>query len=187
MPGRKGPRLAAGVYTGGGGWVVYTAWHDRIGTGEEGTRGGAGGAGRAGGPMATGGAGQVRVPRDGGARFRAVFGRALRRRCPYCGGGGLFRAWGWFDLREVCPTCGTRFEREHGYFLGATALNLVIPEFAAFGILVAFWLTGDRSLLALEVAALVPMLLLPVLFFPWSRTLWMALDLQLHPPDSASA
>lgn len=81
---------------------------------------------------------RVNVPVDDGARFRTVVGRALRLRCPYCGGRGSFKSW--FDLLETCPTCGTRFEREHGYFLGGYALNLIVAEFLAVGVVVVFWL-----------------------------------------------
>ncbi len=55
---------------------------------------------------------QVRVPMAGRRRFLTVFRRALRKHCPYCGGGSIFTTW--FDLKETCPTCGTLFEREHG-------------------------------------------------------------------------
>ena len=71
------------------------------------------------------------LPPRGGRRLLALVGRALRRRCPYCGGGGIFR--GWFSLRERCPTCGVAFEREDGYFLGAYAVNLIVAEFVGIG------------------------------------------------------
>ena len=36
----------------------------------------------------------------------ALFGRALLRRCPNCGGRPIFD--GWFRMRDRCPRCGTR-------------------------------------------------------------------------------
>ncbi len=123
---------------------------------------------------------QVQVPIGGGARFRAVFGRALRRRCPYCGGGGIFK--NWFDLKETCPTCQTRFEREHGYFLGGYALNLIVAEFVAVGLFALIWVLFDPSVLVLQIVAAGLAGGLPFLFYPWSRTFWIALDLQVHPP-----
>lgn len=74
--------------------------------------------------------GHVNVPTDAKTRLLTVFRRALRKHCSYCGGGSIFK--NWFDLKETCPTCGTLFEREHGYFLGAYTINLVVAEFLAF-------------------------------------------------------
>ena len=125
---------------------------------------------------------RVRLPEDDLQRLRTVFGRALALRCPYCGGGGIFK--NWFDLEERCPTCGTLFEREHGYFLGGYAINLIVAEFLAVGLVVLFWLLASPSVLTLQIVGVVLAGGLPILFFPWSRTLWMALDLQLHPPSA---
>jgi uncharacterized protein (DUF983 family) len=115
-------------------------------------------------------------------RLRTVFGRALLLRCPYCGGRGIFKSW--FDLKDTCPTCGTRFEREDGYFLGGYAINLIVAEFLAVGLVVLFWLLASPSVLALQIVGVVLAGGLPILFFPFSRTFWMALDLQLHPPGT---
>ena len=123
------------------------------------------------------------LPADGGARFRLGVWRALKRKCPYCGGSGIFSSY--LTLRETCPTCGVRFEREDGYFLGGYAINMVVAESLALALaLVTILLTPLRNmdviwqiLVAVGLAAL-----LPILFFPYSRGLWMALDLALHPP-----
>lgn len=123
---------------------------------------------------------RVNVPDDDWERFRTVFGRALGLRCPYCGGRGIFKSW--FELKETCPTCETRFERENGYFLGGYALNLIVAEFLAVGAVVAFWLLANPSVLAIQVVGVALAGGLPIHFFPFSRCLWMALDLQLHPP-----
>jgi uncharacterized protein (DUF983 family) len=123
---------------------------------------------------------RVNVPANDWQRFRVVFGRALLLRCPYCGGHGIFKTW--FDLKERCPTCETRFEREDGYFLGGYALNLIVAEFLAVGLVVAIWLTFGLSVRAVQMLAIGAAAALPILFFPFSRCLWMALDLQFHPP-----
>ena len=48
------------------------------------------------------------------AQVLRITGRALRRRCPNCGGGGVWTSW--LKMREACPTCGLHFERgEHGF------------------------------------------------------------------------
>lgn len=107
----------------------------------------------------------------------------MTRSCPYCGGPGIFS--GYFTLRDRCPTCGVAFEREEGYFLGGYAINMVVAEFLALAIaLIAILGTSLRDaetirqiLVAVALAAL-----LPILFFPYSRGAWMALDLAFHPP-----
>lgn len=115
----------------------------------------------------------------------SLLGRALTRRCPYCGAGHIFQ--GWFALRDRCPTCGTKFEREEGYFLGAYAINLIVAEIVGLGtamILIFGTRLRHADLIWQEVVAVILAVGLPVVFFPFSRTLWMALDLRLHPPVS---
>ena len=114
-------------------------------------------------------------------RLLTLLGRAFQRRCPYCGGGGIFR--GWFELRETCPTCGVSFSREEGYFLGAMLVNLLVAEGLAVGVVVALMISSDLSLLPLEVVGIGLAVGLPILFYPYSRLLWMAIDLQLDPPE----
>lgn len=124
------------------------------------------------------------LPAQGGRRLIVLLGRALRRRCPYCGGGGIFQ--GWFSLRERCPTCGAVFEREDGYFLGAYAVNLIIALFVGLGgalLLIFGTPLRDAALIWQEAVAVLLAVALPILFFPYSRTLWMALDLQVDPPE----
>lgn len=109
--------------------------------------------------------------------------RALTRRCPYCGGTHIYD--GYFGLRESCPTCGVRFEREDGYFLGAYALNLVVAEFLGLGLAILLIFKTDLRHLDLiwqEAIAVALAVTFPVLFFPWSRTVWIAIDLTFHPP-----
>ncbi len=118
-------------------------------------------------------------------RFVMLVGRALRRCCPYCGVRGIFSTW--WTLRSECPSCGVRFEREEGYFLGAYALNLIFAEFLGLGAVVALMVLTDLALLPLEIIGVALMVGLPVFLYPYARTLWMALDLQFHPPNVRSA
>ena len=53
--------------------------------------------------------------------------RALRLRCPHCGGRPIFVTWS--RLLPNCPVCGLGFERgEQGYWLGAYFFNLMAVE-----------------------------------------------------------
>lgn len=88
---------------------------------------------------------------------------------------------GWFSLRDECPNCGYVFLRESGYFLGAYALNLIIAEFITMIVLTYLLIGTDWEWWQIELVVLPMAVGLPLLFFPYARGLWMALDLALHP------
>ncbi len=109
--------------------------------------------------------------------------RALRRRCPRCGGEAFDS---YFRLREHCPQCGLKFEREPGYWVGAVIINTTVI-FATFvavfgGLVLASWPTV-RWTLVLTVG-LVANGGIPIAFYPISKTLWLALELSWHPLES---
>ena len=102
--------------------------------------------------------------------------RGLRRTCPRCGAGKLFT--GWFRMVAECPNCHLHFEREPGYWVGAVAINTAVIGFLFAVVLVVFsaltvpdipWVT----LLLLEIPL---MGLGPIAFYPYSKTLWVAID-----------
>jgi uncharacterized protein (DUF983 family) len=118
-------------------------------------------------------------------RARTTFGfraaaraltRGLRKRCPRCGRGRLFRTW--FSMVEQCPGCGLRFEREEGYWVGGMIVNFAVTELA-FAIVFATGLAiywpdvpwGWLTVVAVAVNAVVPLA-----FYPFSKTIWLALD-----------
>ena len=112
--------------------------------------------------------------------------RGLVKRCPLCGSGGLFTSW--FRMRERCPGCGYRFEREEGFFLGAYVVNLGVTEglLLVLGIVPAIVLLAanpDTNLLPLVLVGLAAAVVAPLVFYPFSRTLWCAIDLLLRPVD----
>jgi uncharacterized protein (DUF983 family) len=127
------------------------------------------------------------LPLDTWNRFLVTMLRALTRRCPYCGSPGIYESY--FALRERCPRCGVRFEREEGYFLGAYALNLIAAEFIGLGLALFLIFKTDLRHLSLvwqEVIAVALAIAFPVTFFPFSRTVWIALDLTFHPPGQTA-
>jgi len=103
----------------------------------------------------------------------------MTRRCPRCGAGSLFRRW--IHLVPDCPGCGLHFEREEGYFAGALAVNIgvVSAVFAVvFVTILAFTIPDVPVTLLLAVS--VPLMALgPILFYPFSKTVWMAIDRSL--------
>jgi uncharacterized protein (DUF983 family) len=112
---------------------------------------------------------------------RTLVARAIARRCPICGDTRIWKDW--FSLRDACPNCGYVFIRESGYFLGALALNLIVAELLTM--IVLTWLLIGTAWEWWEIELLVlPMaVILPLIFFPYARGLWMALDLAVHPPN----
>ncbi len=114
--------------------------------------------------------------------------RGIRRRCPRCGGKNLFR--GYFSMLPACPTCGHCFEprAEEGFFLGALTINLGVTQGAILlGLFVYIIVLAGGG----EAIPVVPLLLvasvlvvaLPILFYPFARTIWAACDLALHGMD----
>ena len=111
------------------------------------------------------------------------FSRALRLRCPHCGGGPIFVTWK--RLVPNCPVCGLGLERgEQGYWLGAYFFNLMAVEtvFSVWmvGILWVTWPSPPWELL--QAGSVFLMVLTPFAFFPWSKTLFLAFDLLVRPP-----
>ena len=108
--------------------------------------------------------------------FSRATGRALLRRCPRCGQRAIFSRW--LSMVERCPNCDLKFEREEGYWLGAVALNLGVTEGLFIVLLVvgivATWPDPPWTLLLIVLVAV--NLVTPILFHPYSRTLWIAME-----------
>ena len=109
--------------------------------------------------------------------------RALARHCPNCGSAGIFR--GWFALRDRCPRCGHGYDREPGYWVMAIIINTAVTE-AIFGIFFVGALIAtapDFPWAPLLLVAVLTNALVPLVFYPLSKTLWVAIDLYMHPAD----
>jgi hypothetical protein len=69
------------------------------------------------------------------------------------------------------------------YWLGAYAINLVVAEsLAAIIALVVLWVTWPNGMPA-QLTGTVLAVALPILFFPFSRALWLAWDLSFRPRE----
>lgn len=115
-------------------------------------------------------------------RARTLLGRAIRRRCPNCGGHPIFD--GWLRMKDQCPACGLVLNRkESGYSLGGFWLNLLFAEGVTAVIfvttLVRTWPNPPWTLLQYGLPLLA--LLTPVVFYPFSKTLFLAIDLAVRP------
>jgi len=115
-----------------------------------------------------------------------MLGRGLVKRCPLCGSGDLFSSW--FTMRERCPRCDHKFEREEGWFFGAYVVNLGVAEgllllLGVIPLIVLLASDPDRSLWPFLTAGVVAAVGGPLLFYPFSRTTWAAIDLLMRPVD----
>jgi uncharacterized protein (DUF983 family) len=92
----------------------------------------------------------------------------------------------WFALREACSECGLRFERDEAedYWLGAYLLNFIVTEvvFAAMlgVLLVATWPNPPWT--TVIVLGVLQMCITPIVFYPFAKALWLAIDLVFRPP-----
>ncbi|MGD8360123.1 MAG: DUF983 domain-containing protein [Gemmatimonadota bacterium] len=108
--------------------------------------------------------------------------RALRLRCPNCEGGPLFSRW--VKMRGSCPSCQLLLDRGEGdYFLGGYTINFLASElFIVLGAGVGIVLTWpDVPWRLLTWSLVLLMLVAPVIFYPFAKTLWLATDLIFRP------
>lgn len=112
--------------------------------------------------------------------------RALLLRCPRCGGGDVWQSY--LRMKHACPTCGQVLERgeSNDFFIGAYLINLVVAELAAVAVAAVMWIAlGSRaSFNVLWGASMVLAVVMPVIFYPFSRDLWLALDLHFRPTEA---
>ncbi|HEX3721627.1 MAG TPA: DUF983 domain-containing protein [Nitrolancea sp.] len=110
-----------------------------------------------------------------------LLGRGFIGHCPNCGQGHLFHHW--VTMVERCPNCGLFFEREEGYWTGAVAINTIFTEliFAIVIVAVIVWTWPDIPTRPLLIVAVALNALFPLFYYPFSKTVWVAIDLILHP------
>ncbi len=119
----------------------------------------------------------------------AFSGRALRwgmaRRCARCGTRGIFRSY--YRLHPTCPSCGMRFEREDGEWTGALTVIMAVTEviFGVFLVAGLFLTWPDVPWMPLLVCGIVINILVPVLLYPWSQSVWIGLHYAFVPLDAA--
>ncbi|MEX1262936.1 MAG: DUF983 domain-containing protein [Actinomycetota bacterium] len=102
--------------------------------------------------------------------------RGARKRCPRCGERDTFLSW--FEMRKACPRCEWRFEKEQGGYLGAMVVN--------YGVAIGLWLVvllaglmltvPDVPVVPLTIASVVVLVLVPIAFYPRSKTIWAAVE-----------
>jgi uncharacterized protein (DUF983 family) len=95
----------------------------------------------------------------------------------------MFR--GWFHLIDYCDHCGFRFDRnERDYFIGAYTINLIVSEtLVVIAMVVAIALTWPavpwNRIKWIMFVCIIPV---PALTYPYSKSVWLAIDLMFQPP-----
>ena len=118
------------------------------------------------------------------------FGRMLRRaamlRCPWCGSRRTFIRK-WLGKYDCCRTCGIRWRREEGFELGAVTINTVLTFIVlTAGMTIGFIRTSpDIPVVPIVVSLVGVAILMPIVIYPFTFTIWLALDLAVHRPDVA--
>lgn len=105
-----------------------------------------------------------------------LLARALRLRCPRCGDSRMFRRW--YSMHSRCDCCQFRFEREPGYYLGATYVNYGLT--AVLLIVSYLLLHNGLGLSNQDLSLVLPLIcvLFPLAIFRHARALWLAFDCQ---------
>ena len=115
------------------------------------------------------------------------FSRAVLLRCPNCGGRKILK--NWFTLKPRCTRCGIRLDRGEAddYFLGGMFFNIVLAEilFAIVLLVVVITMWPNVPWDGVEYSLIIAMVAAPIVLYPVSRLMWLALDLLLRPPDDA--
>jgi len=81
-------------------------------------------------------------------------------------------------MRKDCPRCEWRFEKEEGGYLGAMVLNYVV----AIGVWLVVLVVGliltlpDVPVPALTLVSVAVLVLVPLAFYPRSKTIWAAVE-----------
>jgi uncharacterized protein (DUF983 family) len=117
-------------------------------------------------------------------RVALYLARALLVRCPVCGSRGIFASW--FHMKPHCPRCNLALDRHESedYFLGGMMFNIVLAELAFVTGLV-IWLVAswpDPPWTLIEWVGIPFMVIAPIVFYPLSKTIWLAFDLAFRPP-----
>jgi uncharacterized protein (DUF983 family) len=112
-----------------------------------------------------------------------MLARGAIRHCARCGSGHLFSSW--FHERDRCPGCGMRFQREEGFWLGGYVINFGLGEVSILALLaVLIGMEANHQPVDVALFATVGVVLAivgPLATFPFSRTIWSAIDLLMRP------
>jgi hypothetical protein len=85
-------------------------------------------------------------------------------------------------MRKQCPVCHFTFEREQGYFTSSIAINLVLSELIVTAAVLPLAANPGIPIVNTILWCAPLTVLVPLLFYRHSRSLWMCMDHYLNPP-----
>lgn len=92
-------------------------------------------------------------------------------------------------MESTCPQCQLDFERNPGAFIGGVGLNTTVT-FASVAVAIGFafaFTDSDRTIGSVLFWPLLLAAVIPIVFFPYSKTLWLAVEFITTPPDTSSS
>lgn len=102
--------------------------------------------------------------------------RGLTHACPRCGCRSTHTKY--FSIKQACPKCSLKFEKEQGYWTGALAFNIIVTgSVVVLGLVVGLIATApDIPVVPLMLTLMPIAILLPIISYPFTQTIWMAVD-----------
>lgn len=108
--------------------------------------------------------------------------RGLTRRCAWCGGRGAFFT-SWYGKADRCRSCGLSWERGYeGFELGAATMGV----FLTFGSIIVWMIASvvlGIPLVPLLVVAAMLAVLVPIVGYPLTYSVWFGIDLFIRAPN----
>ena len=90
-------------------------------------------------------------------------------------------------MRDPCPACGLRYEREQGYFVGAIYVNYALTTAVTLGSVLGLDAAVGLSLAQQLALGITLGALVPLVFFRYARSLWLAIDFLVSRADTRRA
>lgn len=105
-------------------------------------------------------------------RILRAFFDGIRLTCPNCHRGRMFSSY--FQMHQCCPICHLPFEEASGEITGGMGVNIVVTLFLVItsAAVVGF---SDLPVVPALLVLIVFFILFPILFYPFSRAVWMSL------------
>ncbi len=110
--------------------------------------------------------------------FSEAMSLAFKGVCPRCTTGKVYKSF--FSMNTRCPECDYFFEREPGYFLGATSISYVCGFFFVLPVFLYLLFTDSSFTTLVLVPTLQAAPITPFLFH-YSRLIWIHLDFRINP------
>ena len=84
---------------------------------------------------------------------------------------------------ELCPRCGLKFERIEGHWIGAIGINTIVSFTTLLvSLITSFVVTFPNfPVITLIVTNCGLMVVTPILFYPFSKTIWTSIDIMMRP------